>query len=109
MARHLLAKRFAIGALGSVHIHGYDLIHPGDEKDLHSGPEGATLRRVSQAESGSTILITRHNEPVAQLSPARPQNVHRGRRVGGGRILPALARGTRGRYLAVLMADRGER
>ena len=74
-------------------------------QDLKAQLSGA----VSQAESGSTILITRHNEPVAQLSPARPQNVHRGRRVGSGRILPALARGTKGRYLAVLMADRGER
>jgi prevent-host-death family protein len=64
---------------------------------------------VAEAESGSTILITRHNEPVAQLSPARSHHVHRGRRVGGGRIVPATTRGTKGRYLTVLMEDRGNR
>jgi prevent-host-death family protein len=64
---------------------------------------------VSEAESGSTILITRHNEPVAQLSPARSPHVHRGSQVGRGRLEPAVARGTGGRYLAVLMEDRGSR
>ena len=64
---------------------------------------------VSEAESGATILITRHNAPVAQLSPARPHHLHRGTRVGTGRIKPAVARGTRGRYLTVLMEDRGDR
>jgi prevent-host-death family protein len=63
---------------------------------------------VAEAESGGIILITRHNEPVAQLSPARPQQVHRGRSVGTGRLKSAIRRGTKGRYLAVLMEDRGE-
>jgi antitoxin (DNA-binding transcriptional repressor) of toxin-antitoxin stability system len=62
---------------------------------------------VAEAESGSTILITRHNEPVAQLCPARPQQVRRGRRVGTGRLEPAITLGTKGRYLAVLNDDRG--
>jgi prevent-host-death family protein len=74
-------------------------------QDLKAHLSGA----VSEAESGSTILITRHNEPVAQLSPARPPHVHRGSRVGSGRLEPAVARGTRGRYLSVLMEDRGNR
>lgn len=66
-------------------------------------------RVVAEAESGDTILITRHNEPVAQLSPARPEDVHRGKRVGTGRIRPATTRSTKGRYLAVLIEDRGGR
>ena len=53
------------------------------------------------------MVITRHNEPVAQLGPARPDRLHRGARVGLGRIQPALKRGTKGRYLAVLLEDRG--
>jgi prevent-host-death family protein len=64
---------------------------------------------VSEAESGRTIVITRHNEPVAQLGPARSQHLHRGTRVGTGRLQPAVKRGTKGRYLTVLMEDRGNR
>ncbi len=64
---------------------------------------------VTQAESGSTILITRHNEPVAQLGPPGPQQVHSGRLVGVTRLRPAVRRATKGRYLSVLMEDRGER
>ena len=64
---------------------------------------------VSEAESGGTIVITRHNEPVAQLSPAHQPHVHRGTRVGTGRIKPAMTRGTKGRYLDVLLQDRGSR
>ncbi|HUE88320.1 MAG TPA: hypothetical protein VMO26_19770 [Vicinamibacterales bacterium] len=62
---------------------------------------------IAEAEAGRTLLITRHNQAVAQLSPARPAGVHRGARVGSGRLEPALKRGTRGRYLAVLLEDRG--
>lgn len=64
---------------------------------------------VAEAESGRTILVTRHNEPVARLSPSGTDDVHRGKRVGTGPIKPALRRGTRGRFLAVLMEDRGGR
>lgn len=64
---------------------------------------------VAEAHSGRTIVITRHNEPVAQLGPARTDHVHRGARVGRDRVRPALKRGTRGRYLAVLLEDRGAR
>ncbi len=64
---------------------------------------------VAEAEAGSIILITRHNAPVAQLSPARPPHVHRGARVGDGRLVPAVRLGTKGRYLAVLAEDRGGR
>ena len=64
---------------------------------------------VAEAESGRTIIITRHNEAVAQLGPAHPAYVHRGEAVGTGRLKPALKRGTRGRYLTVLLEDRGDR
>jgi prevent-host-death family protein len=71
--------------------------------------KGRLSAAVADAESGRTITITRHNEPVAQLGPARRPEVHRGARVGAGRLQPALKRGTKGRYLAVLMDDRGTR
>jgi prevent-host-death family protein len=64
---------------------------------------------VAEARAGRTVVITRHNEPVAQLGPARTEHVHRGARIGAGRIRPALKRGTRGRYLAVLLEDRATR
>jgi prevent-host-death family protein len=74
-------------------------------QDLKAGLSGL----VSAAEAGDTILITRHNEPVAQLGPARSAHVHRGAHVGKGRLTPALKRGTRGQYLKVLLEDRGDR
>jgi prevent-host-death family protein len=74
-------------------------------QDLKARLSGA----VAEAESGGTILITRHNEPVAQLSPARVPSVHRGARVGTARLTPATTRATRGRYLTVLLEDRGTR
>jgi prevent-host-death family protein len=64
---------------------------------------------VAEAESGDTIVITRHNSPVAQLSPAATDSVHRGKNVGSGRLRAALKRGTKGRYLEVLLEDRGSR
>jgi prevent-host-death family protein len=64
---------------------------------------------VAEAEAGRTLVITRHNEPVAHLGPARAEQVHRGSRVGMGRVEPALKRGSKGRYLTVLQDDRGSR
>ena len=74
-------------------------------QDLKAGLSAA----VAEAESGRTIVITRHNEPVAQLGPARADRVHRGARVGLGRVQPAVKRGTKSRYLSVLLEDRGSR
>ena len=64
---------------------------------------------VAAAESGATIIITRHSAPVAQLSPARTESVHRGKNVGSSRLKAALKRGRKGRYLEVLLEDRGNR
>jgi prevent-host-death family protein len=74
-------------------------------QDLKAKLSGA----VAEAESGQTIIITRHNEPVARLTPAGPHHVHRGASVGMGRLRPAIKRGTQGRYLVVLGEDRGNR
>jgi prevent-host-death family protein len=74
-------------------------------QDLKAGLSAA----VAEAQSGRTIVITKHNEPVAQLGPARSVHVHRGLRVGLGRVQPAVKRGTKGRYLDVLREDRGDR
>ena len=64
---------------------------------------------ISEAESGQSLVITRHNYPVAQLIPAAPRHVHRGANVGKGSIKPAVKRGTKGRYLSILLEDRNDR
>jgi prevent-host-death family protein len=64
---------------------------------------------VAEAESGGTIVITRHNEPVARLSPAHSHHLHRATAVTAEPLKPALRRGTKGRYLEVLIEDRGNR
>jgi prevent-host-death family protein len=76
-------------------------------QDLKAGLSAA----VAETRAGATILITRHNEPVAQLGPVRPAHVRRGRRAGAAvAIEPALrCSGTNGRYLDVLAEDRGTR
>jgi len=64
---------------------------------------------VVEAESGHTIVITRHNQPVAKLIPAFPQSVHRGRHVGRGGIKPAIRRRAKIPYLDALLRDRADR
>lgn len=70
----------------------------------------ATLSTVvAEAEAGRTVVITRHNQPVAELGPARASHVHRGDRAGSGKIQAAVKRRTKGRYLTLLLEDRGQR
>jgi prevent-host-death family protein len=64
---------------------------------------------VAEAEAGRTIVITRHNRPVARLGPAGADRVHRGARVGESLDGPVARRVTQGRYLAVLRDDRSGR
>ena len=64
---------------------------------------------VAEAEAGGVVEITRHNQPVAVLVAAAPRHVHRGPRVGTGRLKPALKRGSKGRYSMVLQDDRANR
>ncbi len=73
-------------------------------QDLKAGLSKA----VAEAEAGKTIVITRHNEPVATLSPARVANLHASRS-RKGRLRPAIRAATKGRYLAILLEDRGNR
>jgi len=74
-------------------------------QDLKAGLSAA----ISEAEAGNTIVITRHNEPVAKLIPAQPQYVHRGKNTGKGGLKPAIKRGTKIPYLEFLLEDRGDR
>jgi prevent-host-death family protein len=64
---------------------------------------------IAEAESGNTIVITRHNEPVAQLVPIHPTSIHWGKSVGTASIRPAIKRGIRIPYLEALLEDRNER
>ena len=64
---------------------------------------------VAEAESGATIVITRHNAPVAKLMPADPPHVHRGKDAGTRGLKPALKPGSSIPYLEVLLDDRGDR
>lgn len=64
---------------------------------------------VAQAEAGDTVIITRHNTPVARLSPADSPHVHRGHHAGSRGLRPALKPGTKVPYLEVLLEDRGDR
>jgi antitoxin (DNA-binding transcriptional repressor) of toxin-antitoxin stability system len=64
---------------------------------------------VAEAEAGRILVVTRHNTAVAHLGPPRPAHVSRADHGAYTRLEPALKRGTRGRYLKVLIEDRGER
>jgi len=68
--------------------------------------KGQLSAAISEAEAGSTILITRHNRPVARLSPANSPRVHVGKRFGRAKLTPVLKTNTHGRYLDVLLDDR---
>ena len=64
---------------------------------------------ISEAEAGQTIVITRHNEPVARLMPPLPPGLHQGRIMSREGLRPALRNASRLPYLSVLLEDRGER
>jgi len=73
-------------------------------QDLKAGLSAA----VAEAEAGRTIVITRHNEPVAKLIPADPLHVHRGPNAGKRGLKPALKAGPSIPYLEILREDRGD-
>ena len=63
---------------------------------------------IAEAESGATVVITRHKSPVAKLGP--PDNhVHRARSTDRSALKPAIKTGTKIPYLEVLLEDRGDR
>jgi antitoxin (DNA-binding transcriptional repressor) of toxin-antitoxin stability system len=64
---------------------------------------------IAEAQSGATIIVTRHNQPVAQLGPARTAHLHRGTGPNETRLKPAIKHASKGRYLTVLAEDRAGR
>ena len=60
---------------------------------------------IAAAESGETMLVTRHKRVVARIVPPEA-HLHVGSRFGGGSIHPLLKGATRGRYLDVITDDR---
>lgn len=62
---------------------------------------------VEEAASGVSIVVTKHNRPVAVLSSAHQVQLRVGRFAGKGRIRPLLMSATKGRYLKILSEDRG--
>ena len=63
---------------------------------------------VAEAESGETILITRHNQPVAKLGPP-DSHVHYPKSDARPALKPAIKSAKKIPYLEVLLEDRGDR
>ncbi len=61
---------------------------------------------IAETEAGADILITRHNKPVARLTGAGSQHLHKGARFGKANLKPAVRGKTAGRYLGMLQEDR---
>ena len=61
---------------------------------------------IAEAETGTEVVVTRHNRPVARLTRPGEEHLHRGSRFGNARIKPALKGKTAGRYLTLLQEDR---
>ena len=63
---------------------------------------------IAEAESGATVVITRHKSPVAKLGPP-DSHVHRGQSTARPALKPAIKHGAKIPYLEVLLEDRGNR
>jgi prevent-host-death family protein len=63
---------------------------------------------VAEAESGETIVITRHNRAVAKLCPS-DSHVHYPKSDDRPALKPAIKHGKKIPYLEVLLEDRGDR
>jgi len=74
-------------------------------KDL----KAALAAVVAEAEAGHSIIVTRHNRPVAVIGPTRSANVRRGAAVGLPGLRPAVRLKAEGRVRAVLADDRNDR
>jgi prevent-host-death family protein len=61
---------------------------------------------IDLARSGETILITKHNKPVAKLTTAVQPGRYIGKRFGKGNLKPLFDNLTKGEALRVLMEDR---
>ena len=63
---------------------------------------------IAEAESGKTIVITRHKAPVARLGPP-DSHVHLPRSTDRSALKPAIKSDKKIPYLEVLLEDRGDR
>jgi antitoxin (DNA-binding transcriptional repressor) of toxin-antitoxin stability system len=61
---------------------------------------------IREASMGERILVMRHRRPVATITDPGIEHMTIGARFGAGALRPLLRRATRGRFLAVLEADR---
>jgi len=61
---------------------------------------------VGEASDGAEILITRHNKPIARLSPPGTRYLHQGDRFGKASLKPAVRGKSAGRFLKILQDDR---
>lgn len=72
----------------------------------------STLKRLSHilsaVQAGERFVITRHKQPVAELTATGSEALHVGSRSGRGELRPVLQAPTGGRYLAVLRDDRAD-
>lgn len=63
---------------------------------------------IDEAAQGETILITKHQRPVATLGSARNHQVATGKHFGKRSLTRLLRNATKGRYLDMLAEDRRE-
>ncbi len=61
---------------------------------------------IAEAKSGTDVLITRHNKPVALITRPAVEHLHRGTRFGNADLRPAVRVKTEGHYLELLAHDR---
>lgn len=61
---------------------------------------------LAEVAAGEAVLVTRHRKPVAQLTAAKSGGLVLGARHGEEDLHPCLSRGSKGRYLDLLVEDR---
>jgi antitoxin (DNA-binding transcriptional repressor) of toxin-antitoxin stability system len=64
---------------------------------------------VAEVEGGRSFLVTRGDRIVARLVPPTTAHLHVGSRYGTGELEPLLRGPTKGRFLEVIVDDRGGR
>lgn len=72
-------------------------------KDLKSN----LAHLAHEASQGAQIEITRYNRPYITLGPTHAEGLRVGNQLGKGNLEPMTRNGSRGRFLEVLIEDRG--